>query len=241
MLHVTRDELLAVVPSRMYPEGISAADRLWRHVRRGAPDDCWEWQAGRNRGGYGRMEIGHPRRSFGAHRAAYLLCVGDIPDGLDVLHSCDNPPCCNPAHLFLGTDCDNASDCIAKGRKAVGAATNCSGLTDEDVLAIRRRYAAWETSVALAAEFRVHPNAVLAIVHGRTWKHLPIEPPRAPLRKSRAGERSLASRLTEAEVRQIRDRHAAGGVSRSDLAAVFGVSPSLVWLIVKRRIWRHVE
>lgn len=80
----------------------------------GGPDSCWEYQAARSPRGYGTIGVmGKTRR---AHRVAWELANGPIPEGLLVCHHCDNPPCCNPAHLFLGTDKDNVADMRAKGR-----------------------------------------------------------------------------------------------------------------------------
>ena len=85
---------------------------------------CWEWQRATCRGGYGVIGIPQSgtrtgRTTLKVHRVVYELTKGDIPPDHDVCHRCDNPPCCNPDHLFSGTPKDNAQDCIAKGRKAV--------------------------------------------------------------------------------------------------------------------------
>lgn len=89
--------------------------KFWSRVDRSKGDDaCWEWTGARNGRGYGMCGVG--TRYHGAHRVAYTLCSGTIPDGLNVCHHCDNPPCVNPAHLFLGTQSDNMRDCFAKGR-----------------------------------------------------------------------------------------------------------------------------
>lgn len=95
-------------------------DRFWANVARGADSDCWEWSGARIRNGYGRFWTGE--REMKAHRYSYELHVGPIPDGLLVCHSCDNPPCVNPAHLWVGTNDDNMADKKAKGRNPTGDA-----------------------------------------------------------------------------------------------------------------------
>lgn len=98
--------------------------RFWARVQKSREDKCWLWQGSVNKDGYGRLQVG-PRganRMWAAHRLAYALHNGPIPDGLWVLHHCDNPPCCNPAHLFLGTLADNHADMDSKGRRPHGEA-----------------------------------------------------------------------------------------------------------------------
>ena len=89
-------------------------DKFWNKVDRRGPDDCWPWLKGKDRKGYGQTTIAYQHHR--AHRLAWELANGPIPAGLCVLHRCDNPPCCNPGHLWLGTQRDNAHDAIAKGR-----------------------------------------------------------------------------------------------------------------------------
>lgn len=95
----------------------SEEERFWSKVDRSG-DGCWEWQAkSRSPFGYGVMRIGGtPGRLVGAHRLAWQYTNGPIPEGLCVLHDCDNPPCCNPAHLHLGTKGDNATEKVERGR-----------------------------------------------------------------------------------------------------------------------------
>jgi hypothetical protein len=94
-------------------KGAVDMDRFWSKVAKGADDACWLWQAGRFKSGYGAFAMRpHTKR---AHRVAWELVNGPIPDGLHVLHECDTPPCCNPAHLFLGTHADNMRDRQSKG------------------------------------------------------------------------------------------------------------------------------
>lgn len=150
-----------------------APDRFWAKVdKSGGPDACWEWQGTRAPNRYGSVTFHN--RAVSTHRLAWELTHGPITDGLWVLHRCDNPPCCNPAHLFLGTPTDNAQDRNAKGRAntARGERTGHAKLTDAQVLDIRARYAAGETGRALAREYGVSPAAVSNIMTGKRWRHL---------------------------------------------------------------------
>lgn len=95
-------------------ERISA---FWSHVNKSAGDSaCWPWQASVNKAGYGWFRWEH--RSQLAHRLAYAITFGEIPEGMYICHRCDNPPCCNPDHLWLGTHADNQRDKVAKGRQS---------------------------------------------------------------------------------------------------------------------------
>jgi len=96
--------------------------RFWRKVDRRGPDECWPWTGGKTPCGYGLIRSsghGHLRQT---HRVSWILANGSIPRGMCVLHSCDNPPCCNPAHLWLGTHAENMADRDAKGRGTTTAA-----------------------------------------------------------------------------------------------------------------------
>lgn len=97
------------------------AERFWARVdRSGGSDACHEWRGGLKANGYGRMRVGSlpagTRKMMGTHRIAWILTNGPIVDGLFVCHTCDNPPCCNTRHHFLGTIQDNTADMLAKGR-----------------------------------------------------------------------------------------------------------------------------
>jgi hypothetical protein len=108
------------------------AEHFWLKVDRNGPihpvllTQCWNWTARRGRGGYGRITLSRPTRGQTvAHRVAWELTNGPIADGLRVLHHCDNPACCNPSHLFLGTILDNNRDRDKKGRNGRSRRTHC--------------------------------------------------------------------------------------------------------------------
>ena len=132
-------------------------DRFWSKVdRSGGDNSCWIWLKGRTYNGYGRVQwVGKTKR---ANRVAWTVTFGDIPDGLFVCHKCDNPPCCNPSHLFLGTRQENFDDMRKKERLVLLSGENngrCK-LTDQEVLEIRSRYATGhENQKTLAIAFGV--------------------------------------------------------------------------------------
>ena len=100
----------------VYSEG--ARERFWGKVKKGNSDDCWLWEGSLTHDGYGRYS--NSRKQHLAHRAAFRMEIGEIPEGLCVCHSCDTRACCNPNHLWLGTNWDNTLDSLHKGRLATG-------------------------------------------------------------------------------------------------------------------------
>ncbi len=154
----------------MWP--VSTRYKFWRRVSREA--GCWLWLAGKTKQGYGRFKYNGYDRVM-AHRFSWEIHNGTIPDGLFVLHKCDNPPCVRPDHLFLGTKRDNIDDAISKGRwggPVPGSAHPFARLTEDAVLEIRRRLAAGEYGRDLAREFAVGEMTISDIRRRKTWAHL---------------------------------------------------------------------
>jgi hypothetical protein len=143
---------------------------------------CREWTCACFPNGYGKITVGSrtdgTRAIVGVHRVAYREFVGPIPDGLGVLHTCDNRPCIEPSHFFLGTDLDNARDRAAKGRNGEAARRGClngaATLDDEAVMSIRVMAAMGVKQRDIADWFGVQAPAVSRIVRGLRWSHLPI-------------------------------------------------------------------
>jgi hypothetical protein len=132
-------------------------DRFWSKVdQSGGERACWPWTAGTVRHGYGRISVPPRGHSVRAHRLAYELTFGPVKDGWAVLHACDNPPCCNPFHLFLGSQADNVRDMHFKGRaKILSGSANGRFRGDGGRSARRRRrYAVLRASGLSPAEVR---------------------------------------------------------------------------------------
>jgi hypothetical protein len=147
------------------------ADRFWSKVDVRGEDECWPWKAGKLRKGYGCFHIG--RTVVGAHRAAWATQHGRSlpPSDVEVMHSCDNPPCCNPNHLSLGTRKQNAEDMAAKKRAApqAGRANNNVRLSVADVEEIKSLVARGVRITTVASDFKVCPQHVHDILSGRRW------------------------------------------------------------------------
>lgn len=144
---------------------------FWKYISVGAPDECWPWERATNQYGYGIFYRGRDAtgklRYRVAHRMALELSGADVPDKNVVMHICDNPPCCNPAHLRVGTQGDNMADCASKGRSAKGFMLPQTKLSDAVVADIRARRENGELIVDLAREYGVSHSLVSMIVHGK--------------------------------------------------------------------------
>ena len=133
---------------------------------------CWVWTASLAGRGYGQIKIPGTRKQDYAHRVAYRLFVGQIPDGLNVLHRCDNPRCVNPQHLFTGTKGDNSQDMKSKGRHLYGERNTEHVLFETDVRAIKALLAAGLPQKYIAEKFGVHQMTISRINQKKRWAHV---------------------------------------------------------------------
>jgi hypothetical protein len=158
----------------------SVLSRFWSKVDVRGPDECWEWQGSKREKGYGLLFL-RGNRVDSAHRVSWELHNGrEVPEGMVVRHTCDNPSCVNPAHLQVGTYADNLQDGIERGRVKPRRGTPFSKehkppgtkLTEEKVRQIRSRYAQRAKPKTLAAEYGVSKRTIHNIVKRKIWAHL---------------------------------------------------------------------
>lgn len=165
----------------------SGAARFWSLVDQSCgPDACWIYLGTLDDDGYGYFWAdGQYHR---AHRFAWALLRGPIPDGIMLCHDCpggENRACVNPTHMFQGTALDNNRDMVAKGRQMRGEVHYAAKLTEQQVITIRERYAQGGIIYAtLAQEYEVSTQQIALIVRGERWKHLPVHPKSSPRAKS---------------------------------------------------------
>ena len=153
-------------PAHLSLIGDDLAARFWSKVAHGWAEVCWEWTGYRIETGYGQFGLNGKLEL--SHRVAWFLTHGELPE-LHVLHDCDNPPCCNPNHLFLGTQQDNMADRDAKDRQPRGERQGHAKLTESKVHEIRRSS---ESGPVLAKRFGVSARTISDVRHRKNWKHV---------------------------------------------------------------------
>lgn len=152
------------------------ADRFWEKVNVSDSTQCWEWKAHTLKSGYGWMHVGNKKSNF-SHRVSALLhgLIDTLDSKLHVLHRCDNPKCCNPRHLFIGTNADNVADRVSKGRTKhtpmYGEANGMVKLSEKDTQTIRTLYSEGGNSQSkLANLYGITQPQISRIVNGKRWR-----------------------------------------------------------------------
>lgn len=134
------------------------------------PSGCTEWIGALDHRGYGKMRVGN--KLVGTHRVAWELEHGPIPEGMVIMHTCDNPRCIRVSHLKLGTQADNMRDKRDKGRSTIGERNSHAKLTRDDVIAIRAAHSGGESQLSIALRYGIDRNHVSNIVLRNRWKHI---------------------------------------------------------------------
>lgn len=148
-------------------------ERFWKHVNIKSDNECWEWKGNINRSGYGQFTIRH--KNYRSHRIAYDLTYDTIPDGKQVLHHCDNRKCCNPNHLFLGTNQDNMMDAKIKGKflGRDGKNNSNSKFMDFEIMEIRNLYMSGLYSYRnLSNIYKTSHSNICNIINKKSWKNI---------------------------------------------------------------------
>ncbi len=238
---------------KMIRRKVPVMDRLRKFAPEAGVDECWPFMGFCTDKGYGMIWDGH--RSCFTHRVAYEDKYGPIGSVM-VCHSCDNPPCTNPAHLFTGTGFDNMRDAARKGRLSRGEHRHSAKLTAFDVRYMRTMHGIQNlygadiraTEKELAEESGVARENIVAIVHRKTWKHLAPGSEKVWIPKGRPmGDSHHMGRLSAFDVRYIRAMYAMQqqygvdlGARQGQLAKEFGVTRGSINCIVHRKSWKHL-
>lgn len=149
-------------------------DRFWSHVEKAGPNDCWLWKRSKHNKGYGQVGFGVNGKveMHKAHKVAWEITHNRlIPKGVHGLHTCDTRACCNPHHVFLGSNADNMADRDAKGRQARGERHGAAKISDDQARLVKYRLGGLKIS-EIAKLIGVSYHLVYGIREGRTWAHI---------------------------------------------------------------------
>lgn len=219
---------------------------FWGNVDKSkGPERCWLWTGEKYPTGYGYTQYDGKR--WKTSRLAFTLQRRPIPDGKYVLHTCDTPACVQKLHLFLGTQADNVRDMDLKGRRGTikgqfaGEKHALAKLTNAQVDEIRQAHQAGGIlQKQLAEEYGVVPSTISHIIRGARFGGPNIRRTAKENSAAIRGENHHESKLTTPDVQSIRLQHAEG-VKMRDLSNEYSVTTQMIWRIVHRKAWAHVE
>lgn len=206
-------------------------DRFNGKVAKSRPNECWPWTGAVFDTGYGAFWLAG--NNVGAHRVALFLARGQTSareHGTNICHTCHNPRCVNPAHLYLGTVKDNAHDRRDNGTHFQGQEVGTSQLTEAQIIEARERVRSGETVTDVARDMMVPFSGLYQAVTGSSWAHLDEDHPPVKYTKTR---------LTEQDVKRLRTR-AHAGEEIKQLAIGLGMSTAAVGAAVRGQTWAHV-
>lgn len=225
---------------------------FWSQIdKKSSEKGCWLWEGKTDSRGYGYTQ--YAGEKWRTHRLSFMLHVKALPrlagqNGLHVLHTCDTPRCVQPLHLWPGTQVDNIADMDAKGRRGTikgqraGERHPFAKLTDAQVVEIRQRYLVGHVMQKdLAAEYGVVDSAISHIIRGKRFGGPDIRRSAKENSEAIRGENHREGKLTIGAVKCIRGRYAVGNIKLDDLAHEYRVTKQMIWRIVHRKAWVHVE
>jgi len=230
--------------------------RFWKYVDKKGEDECWEWKGGKgkegNIDGRGIFVTHHERKRYNhkTNRVSWFIHNGIIPNGLCVLHKCDNPPCCNPRHLFLGTLQDNVRDCLFKGRvnrtiKARGENSGVAKFKNSDISEIRKMISTGISSRSIAIKYKVANSTICSIRRGSTWRHIcdfdGLQDKIDKIGIKDGKTKPHFSRLNKDLVIKIRDLYMSNTKTHKDIADELKISPTTVHYVLNSRTWKDVK
>ena len=236
-----RPHALNVIGTAAVDRRVGSVPVLERLLRRRLVDldtGCWIWTGGRRCGGYGSIHIG--ARAFLVHRVAFAVFHQwfDLESPALICHNCDNPPCFNPDHLYLGTYATNGRDAAERGRTSRGETHPNHKLSEGQAREALARVRSGESYASIARELKVSANTIRRIAYGLKWSYLGGVPERHRYRVR--GSENGRSKLKDEDVHAIRASLAAGE-SRASIAARYGVVQQTVSKIGNRASWAHLS
>lgn len=220
-----------------YTGHLPLKERLAAFSKKSDDSGCILWTAHRSAAGYGRIGVGGT--VLLAHRVAYELTYGPIPESLFVCHHCDTPACINSSHLFLGTNAENTQDKVMKNRQLKGETVPNSFLTEAEVLAIR---ADRRRQTEIAEQYKISISHVSLLRRGQEWRHL--GPTSANYRDGKIDNghqvRGIAHPIAKLDDDAVRAIRLSSGTAEA-VALQFCVSATLIRRVRRREAWTHVE
>lgn len=189
-----------------------ALSEFWAKVDKtpghGPNGDCWEWSGAKDKHGYGLGTITLVKGTGKAHRVSYILTYGDFARSLCVCHKCDNPSCCRPDHLFLGTPKENLEDCKNKGRNFIPTGSLCgtSVFTDEQVVELRKDYSngKYKNVQDMARILGFNHQTLMSMLKGKSYSNIPGACKIKHFQPAQNGEKNPCAVLTTRDAKRIR-------------------------------------